>query len=81
MWERLLAEFWVGCLVVDVKNGVCVVFFASSEGKVGHCKSWTLDSGLDHGLDYGLDCGLHKNESREWLAAPYRLYTFARYLQ
>jgi hypothetical protein len=24
----------------------------------GHCKTWTLDSGLDHGLDYGLDCGL-----------------------
>ena len=19
----------------------------------GHCKTWTLDSGLDHGLDYG----------------------------
>ena len=24
----------------------------------GHCKSWTLDSGLDRGLDRGLDYGL-----------------------
>ena len=24
----------------------------------GHCKSWTLDSGLDYGLDHGLDYGL-----------------------
>ena len=23
----------------------------------GHCKSWTLDSGLDRGLDCGLDYG------------------------
>ena len=25
---------------------------------MGHCKGWTLDSGLDHGLDSGLDFGL-----------------------
>jgi hypothetical protein len=25
---------------------------------MGHCKSWTLDSGMDSGMEYGLDCGL-----------------------
>ena len=30
----------------------------------GHCKSWTLDSGLDHGLDCGLDYGLRFGQKR-----------------
>ena len=25
----------------------------------GHCKTWTVDSGLDRGLRYGLLYGLH----------------------
>ena len=28
--------------------------------ETGHCKSWTLDSGLDRGLDHGLDSGLER---------------------
>jgi hypothetical protein len=36
---------------------------------VGHCKTWTLDSGLDHGLDHGLDYGLDCGLEHELISA------------
>ena len=50
---------------------------------LGHCKSWTLDSGLDRGLDcglyYGLIFGLDSEPSSASVTTiSYRVYQHTR---